>query len=155
MLAEIGAGQIPQLRIYNKIDRLDMAPRVERDASGRAIMVWISAARALGLDALREAIAERLDLNVRRQWLQLPPGRDAGAMRARLHAADVVRDERTLASGVMELLVELPATELALWAARPGVRLLPLVRPAATARAGRGRAAPRRVATRRAAPARH
>jgi hypothetical protein len=47
-----------------------------------------------------------------------------------------VRDERTLADGAIELLVELPATELAAWAAQPGVRLLePQPLPAALAAA--------------------
>ena len=34
VLNEIGAGEIPQLRVYNKIDRLELAPKLERD-SGR------------------------------------------------------------------------------------------------------------------------
>jgi hypothetical protein len=59
---------------------------------------------------------------VQRLWMHLPPG--AGAMRARLYAANVVRDERALEDGAIELLVELPAAELSAWAARPGVQLL-------------------------------
>ena len=64
--------------------------------------------------------------------MHLPPA--AGSLRARLHAAGVVRDERALEDGAIELLVELPAAELAAWAALPGVRLLepqPLPAPAA------------------------
>jgi GTP-binding protein HflX len=123
VLREIGAGDIPQLRVYNKIDRVRLEPRTERDAHGQLQQVWISAAQGQGLSMLREAIAERLDLSVQRQWLHLPPS--AGAVRARLHAAQVVRQERTLEDGSLELLVELPAAELAHWAAQPGVRLLP------------------------------
>ena len=98
-------------------------------------VVWICAATGNGIDLLREAIAERLDLDVRRLWMHLPPA--AGAMRARLYAASVVRDERALADGAIELLVELPAAELATWAAQPGVQLLeaqPRPAPAACAR---------------------
>jgi GTP-binding protein HflX len=84
--------------------------------------VWICAAAGVGLELLRAAIAERLDLNVRRLWMHLPVA--AGAMRARLYAASVVREERALEDGAIELLVELPAAELAAWAAQPGVRLL-------------------------------
>ena len=43
---------------------------------------------------------------VQRVWLHLPPG--AGALRARLYAAGVVREERSLEDGALELLVELP-----------------------------------------------
>ncbi|HTU61894.1 MAG TPA: ribosome rescue GTPase HflX, partial [Polyangiales bacterium] len=107
VLREIGAGDIPQLRVYNKIDRLGLEPRAERDAHGQLQQVWISAAQGQGLSMLREAIAERLDLSVQRRWLCLPPS--AGAVRARLHAENVVRQECTLADGSLELLVELPA----------------------------------------------
>jgi hypothetical protein len=58
----------------------------------------------------------------------------SGALRARLYAAGVVREERALEDGAIELLVELPAAELAAWAAQPGVQLLepqPLPAPAA------------------------
>ena len=123
VLQEIGAGDIPQLRVYNKIDRLGIAPHLEREAHGRAQSVWLSARQSQGLEPLREAIAERLNLNVQRRWLRLPPS--AGALRARLHAASVVREERSLADGALELLVELPAAELAQWAAEPGVQLMP------------------------------
>jgi GTP-binding protein HflX len=122
VLKEIDAGEIPQLRVYNKIDRLQLDARLERGGDGNASAVWISAAAGDGLAMLREAIGERLGLSVQRLWMHLPPA--AGGLRARLYAADVVRDERALPDGAIELLVELPATELAQWAALPGVQLL-------------------------------
>src|SRR5690348_12383122 len=60
VLAEIGADSIPQIIVYNKIDRLEVSPRVDRDADGRATTVWISAEQRLGLDLLAGAIAERI-----------------------------------------------------------------------------------------------
>jgi GTP-binding protein HflX len=122
VLQEIGAGDIEQLRVYNKIDRIGVPPQLERDAQGRATAVWIGAAAHTGLDLLRDAVAERLALKVQRLWLHLPAA--SGALRARLYAAEVVRDERTLEDGALELLVDLPAPELLVWAAIPGVRLL-------------------------------
>jgi GTP-binding protein HflX len=121
VLEEIGAGEIPQLRVYNKIDRLelDRSWSAARMDSRRGVD---QRRGGRGLELLREAIAERLDLNVQRLWMHLPPA--AGAMRARLYAANVVRDERALEDGAIELLVELPAAELAAWAAQPGVQLL-------------------------------
>jgi hypothetical protein len=67
-------------------------------------------------------VAERLDLQVQRLWLHLPAA--SGALRARLYTQGVVRDERTLDDGALEMLVELPAAGLAAWALLPGVRLL-------------------------------
>jgi GTP-binding protein HflX len=64
VLAEIGADTIPQILVYNKLDRLDAAqrPRVLADAIERAPgvrvpRVFVSAADGQGLDALRSAIA--------------------------------------------------------------------------------------------------
>jgi len=45
VLAEIGAEQIPQILVYNKIDRLQLEPRIDRDVNGQATAVWISAAK--------------------------------------------------------------------------------------------------------------
>ncbi len=89
VLEQIGAGAIPSVRIYNKIDRLDEAPRVDRGEDGAVTAVWISAAQSQGLDALGLAIAERLSRTVRRVRVLLPLV--AGAARARLYAAGVVR----------------------------------------------------------------
>ena len=111
VLREIGAGEIPQLRVYNKIDRLGLAPYRDRDADGQTAAVWISAAQGTGLELLRESVAERLDLQVQRLWLHLPAA--SGALRARLYTQGVVRDERTLDDGALEMLVELPAAGLA------------------------------------------
>jgi GTP-binding protein HflX len=122
VLREIGAGEIPQLRVYNKIDRIGVDAQLERDSQQRAAAVWIGAAAGSGLELLRDAIAERLELQVQRLWLHLPPA--AGALRARLYAGGVVRDERSLEDGAQELLVDLPAAQLLTWAALPGVRLL-------------------------------
>ena len=62
VLEEIGAHEVPQLVVYNKIDLLPQGVRdagVLRDNSGRAVGVNISVTKSLGLDALREAMIER------------------------------------------------------------------------------------------------
>jgi GTP-binding protein HflX len=58
VLAEIGAGEIPVILVYNKIDLAGLEPRVERDAHGTIARVFVSASERAGLDALRGAIAE-------------------------------------------------------------------------------------------------
>ncbi len=60
VLAEIGAGDVPRLLVFNKIDQLDRSPSVERDPYGTIRAVFVSAATGLGLDALRDALAQRL-----------------------------------------------------------------------------------------------
>ena len=133
VLGEIGAGDLPQLLVYNKIDRLGLEPRVERDTHGQISQVWISAAQERGIDLLSAAIAERLNLCALRAWLQLAPG--AGALRARLFAAGAVREERTGDDGTMQLLIELPAKPMDELARTPGVQLTPCRAEAACAHA--------------------
>ena len=122
VLEEIGAAQIPQLIIYNKIDRLEIAPRIDRDAEGRAQAVWISAQRAEGLELLLSAVAERLVRFARRARLRVPAS--AGALRSRLYAAQAVRGETSAADGSIELAVELPDLELLTLARTDGVQIL-------------------------------
>lgn len=62
VLEEIGAHEVPQLLIYNKIDLLPEGKRqagILRDSAGRATAVNISVTKSLGLDAVREAMIER------------------------------------------------------------------------------------------------
>src|SRR5690606_29343637 len=50
VLGQIGATDIPAVRVFNKIDRLEEAPRIDRGEDGSVQAVWISAARAQGFD---------------------------------------------------------------------------------------------------------
>ena len=62
VLEEIGAHEIPQLAVYNKIDLQPSKERktgIVRDAAGKAAAVNISVAENLGLDDLRQAMIER------------------------------------------------------------------------------------------------
>ena len=58
VLTEIGAEGIPQLQVFNKLDLLEQAPRLERNAEGRPERVWLSAATGAGIELLLQAIAE-------------------------------------------------------------------------------------------------
>jgi len=82
VLDEIGAAQVPQVVVYNKCDLLEDSRRprlgvdwVERTHGVRARRVFISARDGVGLDALREVLAdavrERLNAGA------LPPSSDA------------------------------------------------------------------------------
>ena len=127
VLQEIGADEIPQILVYNKIDRLDFEPRLDRDVEGRATAVWISAQKRLGLELLTGAIAERIARFARVARLRVPAS--AGALRSRLYAAKAVREERSTDDGSIELRVELPDVELLVLARTPGVQILEVQGP--------------------------
>ncbi len=122
VLAEIGADSIPQIIVYNKIDRLQRPAAIERDEAGMPSAAWISAQKRLGLELLTSAIAERLSRFARRARVRLPAA--AGALRSRLYAAKAVREERTAPDGSIELTVELPDVEIGALARTAGVQIL-------------------------------
>jgi GTP-binding protein HflX len=58
VLAEIGAGDIPQIQVWNKVDASGLETGVERDEYGRIRRVFVSARSGAGLAELRGAVAE-------------------------------------------------------------------------------------------------
>ena len=64
VLAEIGAAEVPQLLLYNKIDLLpaeQQQPGILRSKSGQIAAVRLSVTQSLGLDGLRQALIEWAD----------------------------------------------------------------------------------------------
>ena len=59
VLEEIGAAQVPQLLVYNQIDRVPgLAPEVVRDGSGNILNIKVSALTGAGIEGLRDALTE-------------------------------------------------------------------------------------------------
>jgi len=58
VLDEIGASDVPQLMVLNKLDLTGLPPAVERDEYDRIDRVRVSAKRGDGLPLLREALVE-------------------------------------------------------------------------------------------------
>jgi GTP-binding protein HflX len=59
VLAEIGAGDVPQIVVWNKIDqRPGLEPEVVRDTHGKILNIKVSAASGAGIDLLRSVLAE-------------------------------------------------------------------------------------------------
>ncbi|MGP9806607.1 ribosome rescue GTPase HflX [Halomonas sp. AOP12-C2-37] len=106
VLKEIGADDVPVLKVMNKIDRLGSAPRIERDGQGVPEVVWLSAQEGQGLDFLHEALSERLANDVIGFSLTLSP--EQGKLRAGLHELNAVRTESFDEQGHSVLGVRLP-----------------------------------------------
>jgi GTP-binding protein HflX len=110
VLESIGAGAVPQIAVYNKIDRTGEAPRVETGEDGRIDRVWLSAHSGAGTDLLLSALHQRLGADLCRCVLRIPP--QAGRARARLFAAGAVIAQRNLDDGTLELEVSLRRQDL-------------------------------------------
>ena len=127
VVASIGAASIPQLRIYNKIDRMTRAPELMRDAAGQPSAVWLSAATGAGVDQLRGALQEMFGQAAMRLAVVLPPSQ--GRLRARLYELRLVRQEESLPDGITRLVVESSHQELEALCREAGVDFAAAVSP--------------------------
>ncbi len=98
VLADIGAGEVPQLMVYNKIDLSAEPARLVRDTDGKVSRVWCSAATGEGMELIESALCEYFMPDQVRGWLYLPPS--AGRLRAMIYrTGEVLNDEPDAAGG--------------------------------------------------------
>jgi GTP-binding protein HflX len=111
VLEEIGAAELPQLRVYNKVDLLsDTGPHIDRDETGKPVAVWLSAQTGAGCELLNQAISEVLGKEVIIGCLVVPP--DQGRLRAMLYAQQAVVSENYRDDGASLLQVRVPKDDL-------------------------------------------
>ena len=122
VLRGIGAGEIRELVVLNKIDLSQEKPRTIQGPDGVAVRVSASAATGLGLPALREALAHAVRPNQVRRTLHLELL--AAAVRSDLYRRNAVRTERQCEDGSWDLTVELDLTEVAKLLGSKGVNLV-------------------------------
>ena len=126
VLKGIGAGDIRELLVFNKVDLLEgdlaEAPRVVLGQDGVAVQAWASAVTGAGLPQLREAMAHAVRPNQVLRTLHL--GLAAAAVRSDLYRRNAVRTERQCDDGSWELDVELDLTELPKLLGGQGVNLV-------------------------------
>lgn len=105
VLESIGAAELPQLRVFNKIDLLEVVPRIDRDIEGKPVAVWLSAQTGDGTELLNQAVAELLvnDIIEGRLVLSAADGR----LRARLFEGQAVSDEHYRDDGSCELTLRM------------------------------------------------
>ncbi len=128
VLREIGAGELPQLLVYNKIDRLEaVAPRLDRPGEER-LRAWVSAREGRGLDLLRAALGEALQLRHVQGRVRIAP-QDA-RLRARLHELGAVRAEQADEHGWLVEVDLAQADAQRLFAQAHGEPLRPLLEAA-------------------------
>ncbi|MEO9654827.1 ribosome rescue GTPase HflX [Marinomonas sp.] len=120
VLEEIGAEDVPVLKVFNKIDALPTGEaRIDRDAGGVPYRVWLSARDGVGIDLLQQAIAELLGQDVINETLYLPT--ECGRLRAMLFEQGAVRSESFDDAGRSVLQVRLPKKDYLQILARVGM----------------------------------
>ncbi len=112
VLEEIGAGDVPTLMVYNKIDRLEgVIPHIENDSNGKPTSVSVSAKSGAGLELLYKAIASRLGIDRIRLTLRIPPHK--ALLRHKLFEIGAVEKEEYDEEGFCLLTVCHERSELA------------------------------------------
>ena len=106
VLAEVDAGDLPQIEIFNKVDLLAEAPHIDLDEEGNARRVWLSAHSGTGVDLLIDSIARFLGPELVHRHVVLQP--QDGRARARFFEAGAVIAEKVLPSGETDLEVSMP-----------------------------------------------
>jgi GTP-binding protein HflX len=122
VLRGIGAGEIRELVVLNKIDLSQEKPRIVQGADGVAARVSASAVTGEGLPGLREALAHAVRPNQVRRTLHLELS--AAAVRSGLYRRNAVRTERQCEDGSWDLDIELDLTEIAKLLGSKGVNLV-------------------------------
>jgi len=105
VLHEVGAGDTPQLLVYNKIDLSGIQPRVDNDDKGNPRRIWLSAITGAGFDLLRDALVQRFCERTAVYHLLLKAGE--GQIRAYLFENGSIEQEVYQNNGDIDLKLRL------------------------------------------------
>ncbi len=98
VLADIDAGEVPQLMIMNKIDALeDVQPHIDFDDQEKPLRVWLSAQSGIGTDLLFVALKMLLSKQIRVLKLAIPPKQ--GKLRALFYQLECIVNESYAENG--------------------------------------------------------
>lgn len=109
VLVDIGAQDVPQLQVFNKLDLLQQGARLDRDVHGRPQRVWLSAVTGEGIELLMQAVAELVGRDIVSEDVSLDPGQ--GELRSAFYSLGAVQAEQYTEDGVAHLKVRLPRSD--------------------------------------------
>lgn len=110
VLRQLDADTVPQIRVYNKIDKLDRRPRMTNNRHGEGRAVWLSATTGEGLTMLQDAIVTRLRRKTTQRVIRLEAAQ--GQQRAKLFELGAVVSEEVLADGSWMLQLKMAEKDL-------------------------------------------
>lgn len=120
VLAEIGAQDIPVLKVFNKVDQaVDADAGLHRSSDGVVRSVSISAQHGIGLDALMSAVNERLGEAKIQTTMHIPFA--AAELRARLFDLGAVEAEQASDADGFCVSVNLSTVDARKLAGLPGI----------------------------------
>ena len=119
VLKELDAERVPQIRVYNKIDKLDRQPRLTNNQRGEGRAVWLSAVTGEGIPLLLDAVARRLSRKKIHGTVRLEAGQ--GRQRAILFDLGAVLQETPAEDGGWMLELEMEERDFRRFLKREGL----------------------------------
>jgi GTP-binding protein HflX len=110
VLKQLDADRVPQIRVYNKIDKMNRKPRVTNNRAGKGRAAWISAATGEGIPLLLEAVGDRLHREKLHGFIHLQPTQ--GRQRAKLFDIGAVLKEEACDDGGWILEIKMAERDL-------------------------------------------
>ena len=110
VIAEIGAEQVPQIEVMNKIDLGQQSAHIEKSTDLQPARIYVSARNQLGLDQLLNYLGEYFAGNIFHGTLHLQP--QHARLRAKLYADKAIKQENINEEGAFQLTVSIDQQRL-------------------------------------------
>lgn len=110
VLEQIGAGTIPVIYLFNKIDISGHPPQCIKTADNNTEAVYISANTGAGIEFLKEALKQFFQRKVISGWIQLRP--EEGRLRSQLYKYGEVLEEESDSNGILHLNIQIESEHL-------------------------------------------
>ena len=120
VLKQLEADKVPQLRVYNKIDKLNYMPKLTKRVNGSGRAAWISAMKGDGLDLLMDGISSFFARNLLSGSIEL--SNNQGKQRAKLFQMGAVKEEKILKDGSWELALEITKQDIYRFLKKEGMK---------------------------------
>jgi len=120
VLRQLDADKVPQIRVYNKVDKLKFKTNQIRSGNRFLKSVWLSALTGQGLNTILSAISDFISKNVILGCIELT--NKQGRQRAKLFQMGAVREEKILNDGSWELLLKIKKQDIQRFLKKEGIK---------------------------------
>jgi len=119
ILGQLDAGNVPQIRVYNKIDKNEVADIFEASNNEHERSVWLSAKTGQGIEKLNSILANFLKKNVILGEIKL--NNNQGRQRAKLFQMGAVKTENIQEDGSWTLMLEIKKEDIYSFLKKEGI----------------------------------
>ena len=119
ILGQLDAGNVPQIRVYNKIDKNEVADIFEASNNEHERSAWLSAKTGQGIEKLNSILANFLKKNVILGEIKLH--NNQGRQRAKLFQMGAVKTENIQEDGSWTLMLEIKKEDIYSFLKKEGI----------------------------------